>query len=178
NGCVQVHLVDASQVDLVKLVLNLVDAMRAEDPDKFEMSSSYTNSIGSEEAAEMVKDGEPVDEIIASWEGELNLWDDEVRSEYLLYPPYADNEDKFQPLGGIGILPHDLSATPGEEKELTIIGYDENGQKVNIDMDEVVWDVPDELGFVENGKFHAEGEGNGVNSAKYKNYVDRCEVDV
>lgn len=178
NGGVQVHLVDASQVDLVKLGLNLVDAMRAQDPDKFEMSSSYTNLIGSEEAAEMVKDGEPVDEIIASWEGELNLWDDEVRSEYLLYPPYADNEDKFQPLGGIGILPHDLSATPGEEKELTIIGYDENGQKVNIDMDEVVWDVPDELGFVENGKFHAEGEGHGVISAKYKNYEASREVDV
>src|SRR5699024_4305428 len=54
NGGVQVHLVDASQVDLVKLGLNLVDAMRAQDPDKFEMSSSYTNLIGSEEAAEMV----------------------------------------------------------------------------------------------------------------------------
>src|SRR5699024_47779 len=62
--------------------------------------------------------------------------------------------------------------------ELTIIGYDENGQKMDIDKDEIEWDVPTELGFVENGKFHAEGEGHGVISAKYKNYEASREVDV
>src|SRR5699024_11667469 len=92
NGGVQVHLVDASQVDLVKLGLNLVDAMRAQDPDTFAMSSRYTNLIGSEEAAELVKDGEPVDEIIATWEDELNLSNDEVRSEYLLSQRDADHD--------------------------------------------------------------------------------------
>lgn len=175
-GGVQVHIDDPAEIDLVELGLNLVDAMRDQDPDKFEMTASYANLIGDPEVPDMIMDGVPVDEIIASWEDELNTWIDEVRNQYLLYPPYEAGP--YQPDGILGILPLDLTASVGQEVDLTVKGYDKHGEALDIDPSAIQWSVSNDIGYVEDGVFHAENEGTGTVTAVYGDYEASREVEV
>lgn len=175
-GGVQVHIDDPAEIDLVELGLNLVDAMRDQDPDKFEMTASYANLIGDPEVPDMIMDGVPVDEIIASWEDELNTWIDEVWNQYLLYPPYEAGP--YQPDGILGILPLDLTASVGQEVDLTVKGYDKHGEALDIDPSAIQWSVSNDIGYVEDGVFHAENEGTGTVTAVYGDYEASREVEV
>ncbi|MBP1971551.1 uncharacterized protein YbbC (DUF1343 family) [Virgibacillus natechei] len=84
-GGVQVHIEDPSQIDLVSLGLHLVDAIRNQNPDKFEMHANYSYIIGNTEVPKLILEHKPVDEIIDSWIDELNTWITQVRNQYLLY---------------------------------------------------------------------------------------------
>ncbi|UJL45393.1 DUF1343 domain-containing protein [Virgibacillus sp. NKC19-16] len=84
-GGVQVHIIEPSTIDLVPLGLHLVDAMRNQSPDKFEMNSNYAEIIGDSAVPKMIKDKNSVDSIIDSWADELNTWIVQVRDHYLLY---------------------------------------------------------------------------------------------
>lgn len=90
-GGVQIHIDDPLKIDQVELGLHLIDVMRNQDPEKFEMSDNYAELIGDPEAADMLSNGEPVDDIMASWGDELNTWVKDVRNPYLLYPPYPED---------------------------------------------------------------------------------------
>lgn len=84
-GGVQVHIDEQTKIALISLGLNLVDAMRNQSPDKFEMEPGYANIIGNREVPEMIINKEPIDKIIDSWANELDQWIKEVRNQYLLY---------------------------------------------------------------------------------------------
>src|SRR5699024_8917692 len=109
-GGVQVHMDDPSQVDHVNLGLHLVDAMRDQNPEKFEMPSSYANLIGDTEVPDMIMNNEPVEDIIGSWREELDTWVEDVRNQYLMYPPYPSGSPPYKQDGILGILPLDLTA--------------------------------------------------------------------
>jgi uncharacterized protein YbbC (DUF1343 family) len=177
-GGVQVHIDDPADIDLVKLGLNLVDAMRDENPEEFEMTPSYVNLIGDPAVPDMIMDGVPVDDIIASWEDELDAWIDEVRNQYLMYPPYESGAGPYKPDGILGILPLDLTASVGQEVDVTIKGYDKHGEMLDIDPSAVEWTVSSDIGYVEDGVFHAEHEGTGVVTAIYGDYEASREVEV
>ncbi|WP_245799328.1 exo-beta-N-acetylmuramidase NamZ family protein [Virgibacillus siamensis] len=177
-GGVQVHIDDPSQINLVNLGLNLVDAMRDQNPEKFEMTSSYANLIGDPEVPEMIMNDEPVDRIIKSWEDELNTWVTEVRNQYLLYNPYPSGAQPYKDEGVLGILPLDLTAAPGQSVELTVQGYDKNGEKLDIAPSSVEWSTTNDIGYVENGIFHAEKEGQGKIVASYGDYTASRDVNV
>lgn len=87
---VQIHLNHPAEVNLVELGLHLIDKMRHQDPEKFELDDNYAQLIGDPDAADMIREGEAVDDIIASWEEELDSWIKDVRNPYLLYSPYPD----------------------------------------------------------------------------------------
>ncbi|WP_100011571.1 exo-beta-N-acetylmuramidase NamZ domain-containing protein [Lentibacillus sediminis] len=177
-GGVQVHIDDPREIDLVELGLNLVDAMRDQNPEEFEMTSSYANLIGDPEVPAMIMEDMPVDQIIESWQDELQTWVTEVRNEYLLYNPYPAGAQPYKEEGSIGILPLDLTASPGEEVELTVQGHDKNGDSLDIDISEVKWEVTGEVGHVEDGIFHATKEGEGRVIATYGDYQASREVEV
>ncbi|MFA1822614.1 exo-beta-N-acetylmuramidase NamZ domain-containing protein [Virgibacillus oceani] len=177
-GGVQVHIDNPADIDLVKLGLNLVDAMRDQNSEEFEMTPSYANLIGDPEVPDMIMDGMPVDDIIASWEDELDTWVEDVRNQYLMYPPYESGAGPYQPDGVLGILPLDLTASVGQEVDLTVNGYDENGEALDIDPSAVEWTVTNDIGYVEEGVFHAENEGTGIVTATYDDYAASREVEV
>lgn len=91
TGGVQIHVDDPSKIDQVELGLQLIVMMRDQDPEKFEMDDNYSELIGDSEAAEMIQEGESVDEIMGSWEDELNTWIEDVRNQYLLYQPSSED---------------------------------------------------------------------------------------
>ncbi len=177
-GGVQVHIDDPAEIDLVELGLNLVDAMRDQNPEEFEMTPSYANLIGDPEVPDMIMDDVPVDEIIASWEDELDTWVDEVRNQYLMYPPYDSGAQPYQPDGVLGILPLDLTASVGQEVDLTVKGYDQHGEALDIDPSEIEWTVSNDIGYVEDGVFHGENEGTGTVTAVYGDFEASREVEV
>lgn len=177
-GGVQVHIDDPSQINLVKLGLNLVDAMRDQNPDKFEMTSSYANLIGDSEVPGMIMNDDPVDQIIKSWEDELTTWVTEVRNKYLLYNPYPSGAQPYKDEGVLGILPLDLTAAPGQTVDLTVKGYDKHGEKLDIEPSSVDWSISNDIGYVENGVFHAEKEGQGKIVASYGDYTASRDVSV
>ncbi|MEC5422935.1 DUF1343 domain-containing protein [Virgibacillus sp. C22-A2] len=177
-GGVQVHIDDPSSIDLVELGLNLVDAMRDQNPSEFEMTSSYANLIGDPDVPAMIMDGEPVEDIMASWENDLNIWVNEVRNNYLLYNPYPSDSEPYKEKGSLGILPLDLTASPGEQQELSVKGFDENGESLNIDPDAIEWEVSNDIGYVENGIFHATNDGIGEVVANYNSLTAKRDVEV
>ena len=177
-GGVQVHIDDPAEIDLVELGLNLVDAMRDQNPEEFEMTPSYANLIGDPEVPDMIMDDVPVDEIIAFWEDELDTWVDEVRNQYLMYPPYDSGAQPYQPDGVLGILPLDLTASVGQEVDLTVKGYDKYGEALDIDPSEIEWTVSNDIGYVEDGVFHGENEGTGTVTAVYGDFEASREVEV
>ncbi|MBY7144162.1 DUF1343 domain-containing protein [Virgibacillus sp. NKC19-3] len=177
-GGVQIHMEDPTTIDLVELGLQLVDGMRDQNPEDFTMDESYAELIGDTDVPEMIMNDTPVDEIIESWEGELNTWVDEIRNPYLRYGPYPNDVDPYEEQASIGILPLDLNAAPGESVDLTIKGYDENGEKIEIDASAVQWEVSNNIGYVEDGVFYAENEGKGELTAEYNGLTASREVDI
>ncbi|MFB4168390.1 exo-beta-N-acetylmuramidase NamZ domain-containing protein [Virgibacillus sp. JSM 102003] len=177
-GGVQVHIDNPSEIDLVSLGINLVDAIRDQDPEKFEMTSSYANLIGDPDVPDMIMNDMPVDEVIASWEEELNTWVSEVRNQYLLYNPYPSGSNPYKEEGNLGILPLDLTASTDQSVELELKGFDKNGEELEIDPALVDWTVSNDIGYVENGKFHAENKGQGQITAEFNDYTASRDVRV
>ncbi|GGJ87574.1 hypothetical protein GCM10007063_07540 [Lentibacillus kapialis] len=177
-GGVQVHMNDPSQINLVSLGLNLVDAMRDQNPEKFDMTSSYANLIGDTEVPDLIKDDKPVDKIIGSWQKDLDAWVEDVRNQYLMYPPYPSGSSPHKPEGILGILPLDLTAAPGQNIDLTVNGFNKHGEKLDIDPASIEWEVSDDIGYVENGTFYAEKEGQGRITATYEGYQASREVEI
>ncbi|WP_229683233.1 exo-beta-N-acetylmuramidase NamZ family protein [Virgibacillus oceani] len=177
-GGVQVHIVDPSEINLVALGLNLVDAMRDQNPEKFEMTSSYANLIGDPDVPGMIMNDVPVNEVVDSWQKELTTWITEVRNQYLLYNPYPSGANPYKEKGSLGILPLDLTASPGQNVDLTVKGYDKNGEALDIDPSSIEWQVSGEIGYVENGTFYATNEGQGEVVATYNDYTASREVEV
>ncbi|ASK64457.1 hypothetical protein CFK37_17740 [Virgibacillus phasianinus] len=177
-GGVQVHMDDPSQIDLVALGLHLVDAMRDQNPEQFEMTPSYTNLIGDHGVPNMIMNDEPVELIMESWKDELDTWVTEVRNQYLLYNPYPSGAQPYKEKGSLGILPLDLTAAPGESVDLTVRGYDKDGEKLKIDPSKIEWSVSDDIGYVGNGIFHAMNAGQGKVVATYGDYTASRDVEV
>ncbi|MFU0790218.1 exo-beta-N-acetylmuramidase NamZ family protein [Virgibacillus proomii] len=175
---VQVHLNDPEKVDLVALGLNLVDAMRDQNPDKFEMTESYTNLIGDTDVPEMIMKNMPVDRIIASWQEVLYEWIKDVRNKYLMYPPFPAGSKPYRPKGVLGILPLDLAVSPGQNIALAVKGYNKHGKKLEMDPDLIDWTVSNDIGYVENGTFYAVKEGKAQLIATYRDYKAKREVVV
>ncbi|WP_147358290.1 MULTISPECIES: DUF1343 domain-containing protein [Clostridia] len=167
---VQVHLNDPEKVDLVALGLNLVDSMRDQSPDKFEMTGSYTNLIGNTDVPEMIKKNMPIDRIIASWKEGLDEWIKNVRNKYLMYPPFPAETKPYRPKGILGISPLDLAVSPGQTIALAVKGYDKHGKGLEIDPHLIDWTVSNDIGYVENSTFHAVKKGNAQITATYGKY--------
>ncbi|WP_449355258.1 exo-beta-N-acetylmuramidase NamZ family protein [Virgibacillus natechei] len=177
-GGVEVHVNEPSEIDLVELGLNLVDAMRDQDPEAFEMTSSYRNLIGDPEVPEMILNDVPVENIMDSWEDELNTWVSEVRNQYLRYNPYPSGSGPYKDKGVLGVLPLDLTASPGESVDLTVKGYDKKGEPLEIDSGSIDWDVSNDIGYIEEEIFYATKEGKGKVTAEYGNYNASRDVEV
>lgn len=177
-GGVEVHIKDIASVDLVELGLNLVDAMRDQNPDKFTMSASYANLIGDPDVPGLIMDDMPVEEVIGSWEADLNEWIDNVWSQYLLYSPYPEGADRYDADGSLGILPHDISAAIGETVDIQVAGFTPDGSKLDIDTNDIEWAVSDDIGFIENGQFNATQDGVGQITATYEGLTATRDIDV
>lgn len=177
-GGVQVHINNPSEIDLVSLGINLVDAMRDQNPEEFEMTSSYANLIGDPDAPGMIMDDVPVDEVIASWGEELNTWISEVRNQYLLYNPYPGGSNPYKEEGNLGISPLDLTASTDQSVALDLKGFDKNGEELEIDPALVDWTVTNDIGYVESGTFYAENEGQGQITAEFNDYTASRDVEV
>ncbi|QTN00705.1 DUF1343 domain-containing protein [Sediminibacillus dalangtanensis] len=177
-GGVQVHIDAPSEIDLVALGLNLVDAMRDQNPEAFEMTSSYANLIGDPDVPAMILDDQPVEQIMSSWQDELDTWTREVRNQYLLYNPYPKGAKPYTDQGVLGILPLDVSASLGESVDLTVKGYDEHGEQLDIDAAELDWTVTGDIGEVIDGVFQASEEGKGELNARFGEYTAKRQVDV
>lgn len=175
-GGVEIYPEKPAEINLIELGLNLIDAMREQNPEKFKMTSN--NAIGTPEAAEMIEEGQPVEDILASWKDDLDTWNENVRSHYLLYPPYSDGKDGYESTDVLGILPLDLSAAPGETIDLTVIGHDKHGVKKDIDPDNIKWEVSGNVGYIKDGVFHAEEEGIETITATYDGFEAERKVDV
>ncbi|NWO14910.1 DUF1343 domain-containing protein [Virgibacillus sp.] len=177
-GGVQVHISNISEVDLVSLGLNLVDAMRDQNPEKFKMNKSYVHLIGDTEVPNKIMNDHPVSEIIDSWQEDLNKWVKNVRNRYLIYPPYPDKAKPYKPKGVLGIMPLDVEMVPGQNVALALKGYDKSGRKLEIDANLINWTVSGNIGYVENETFHAEKEGEGQITAKYGNNTANRKIVV
>ncbi|WP_088049844.1 exo-beta-N-acetylmuramidase NamZ family protein [Virgibacillus dakarensis] len=164
---VQVHVDDPQAINLVALGLHLVDAMRDQNPGKFTIDTSYNQLIGDANVREMILQNQPVDEIIESWEDELEYWKDNVRNKYLLYPPYPNQTPPYKKQSVLGILPLDIEVAPGEKINLTVHGVDENGEDLDIAQNEVDWQIEGDIGRVENGVFIPTEQGEGTLIATY-----------
>lgn len=165
---VQVHITDPSSINLVALGLHLVDAMRDQNPEEFEMTASYTNLIGDPEVPQMILDDMPVSEIMASWKEKQQEWVSEVRNQYLMYGPYPKGVKPYKKQAVLGIFPLDLTAAPGEPVDLTVKGYDKNGEKITIAQEDVDWELDGLDGNIENGTFIADQDGSGIVRAFYE----------
>ncbi|WP_211199984.1 exo-beta-N-acetylmuramidase NamZ family protein [Salicibibacter cibi] len=100
-GGVQVHIENESAIEVVQLGLELATAMRDQDPDKYELDDDYNELIGSKEAQEMLSDGAEAEDIIATWKGDLNTWIEDVRNQYLLYPPHPSDPISTEDIQGV-----------------------------------------------------------------------------
>lgn len=177
-GGVEVHIKDIAKVDLVELGLNLVDGMRDQNPDKFTMTASYANLIGDPDVPGMILEDTPINEVIGSWEADLNKWIDSVWSQYLLYGPYPEDSNRYEVEGNLGILPHDISAAVGEIVDLQVAGFNANGDRLDIDLEDIEWSVIGDIGYVEDGQFHATHDGVGQIIATYEGLTAIRDVDV
>ncbi|MBM7601921.1 uncharacterized protein YbbC (DUF1343 family) [Virgibacillus halotolerans] len=175
---VQVHIDDSHEIDLVALGLHLIDAMRDQDPENFSIDASYGQLIGDPDVRKMIVDGRPVDEIMESWQEELEAWKNNVRNKYLLYPPYPDDGEPYEKQSVLGILPLDVETSPGEEIDLTVHGVDEQGVKLDVDQNEVKWQVEGGIGIVENGMFIPDKQGEGKLTASYNGLSTERKVTV
>ncbi|MYL44502.1 DUF1343 domain-containing protein [Virgibacillus halodenitrificans] len=177
-GGVQVHIKEPTKINLVELGLNLVDAMRDQNSDKFEMTSSYANLIGDPEVPTMIKNDEPVNKIIDSWQSELDRWITEVRNQYLLYAPFPKKTGPYKEKSYLGILPLDISITPGKSVDLKVQGFDKEGKKLEISPSSIDWEVTNNIGKIEDGIFQPTMEGKGEVIASYKNLTASRDVTV
>lgn len=175
---VQVHINDPKAINLVALGLNLVDAMRDQNQEKFVIDASYGKLIGDPNVREMILEGQSVDEIMGSWQDELDEWKDNVRSKYLLYPPYPDEGQPYEKQPVLGILPLDVEVAQGEEIGLTVHGVDENGDKLDIAQNEIEWQVAGNIGTVEDGVFIPANQGEGSLTAIYNGLSAARKVTV
>ncbi|WP_121640329.1 exo-beta-N-acetylmuramidase NamZ domain-containing protein [Virgibacillus sp. Bac330] len=175
-GGVQVHISNISEVDLVSLGLNLLDAMRDQNPQKFKMNESYVHLIGNTKVPTKIMNDHPVSEIINSWQEDLNKWVKNVRNKYLIYPPYPDKAKPYKPSGALGIMPLDVEMILGQNVALALRGYDKNGRKLEIDTSLITWTTSGNIGYIENEIFHAEKEGEGQITAKYGSYTANREI--
>lgn len=177
-GGIQIHIDDPHKINLVSLGLNVLDAMRDQNPDKFDIKASYDQLIGDPDIREMINNDRPVNEIIDSWQDELTDWKHNVRDKYLLYSPYPKDAKPYQKQPVLGILPLDLDVTPGQEKELTAHGVDKNGNNLDIPEDEVKWQVKGDIGAIENGILKPAKTGKGQVIASYDGLTAKREVTV
>ncbi|WP_249308500.1 exo-beta-N-acetylmuramidase NamZ family protein [Lederbergia citrea] len=167
-GGVQVHIDDEEQVNLVELGLQLVDAMKDQNPKKFEISSSYDSLIGDKRVRPMILEDRPVKEIMGLWKNELDDWVKNTRNHFLLYGPYPEKAQPYKPETVLGILPHNLELAPGQTKDLTVIGFDKNGNKLDVNPSLIKWEVKGEVGSIKGNTFTAQKAGTGLVTAKYK----------
>lgn len=177
-GGVEVHIKDIASIDLVELGLNLVDAMRDQNPDKFKMTASYANLIGDPDVPGMIMDNMPVDDIMASWETDLEEWIDNVWSKYLLYGPYPEGAERYEAEGNLGILPHDISAAVGETVDIQVAGFAADGSRLDINPADIQWTVNGDIGYIEDGQFHATEDGVGQVIATYEGLTATRDIDV
>lgn len=175
---VQVHIDDAHEINLVALGMHLVDAMRDQDPEKFEIYSSYGELIGDPEVRSMLLADRPVEDIIQSWQEDLNHWKKNVRNQYLMYGPYPKQAHPYKKQAVLGILPLNLEVAPGEETELAVHGVDENGNALDISGEEVEWRVEGNIGTVENGALIPANPGKGRVMATFNGLTASREVTV
>ncbi len=177
-GGVQVHITNPKKIELVNLGLQLLDTMRNQDPAQFSMTEKYVNLIGDSDAAEMIEEGEPVERIINSWQEELTNWVDHVRNQYLLYGPYPEGVKPYKEKTVLGILPLDLSAAVGQTIPLTLQGFDKKGEELEINPEEINWEVSNGLGNVEDNQFYAIKEGTGEIIATFREEKAVRNVDI
>lgn len=177
-GGVQVHIIDRQKIDLVNLGLQLLDAMRDQDPDQFMMTDKYANLIGDPEVPAMIRNNESIEKIIDSWQRKLMKWKLEVRNHYLLYGPYPKGAKPYKGKTVLGILPLDLSAAIGQSIPLSLQGFDKNGEKLEINSDDINWKVTDGLGYVEDSQFHALKDGVGKIIAIYQKQKAERSIDI
>ncbi|MCC2249956.1 MAG: exo-beta-N-acetylmuramidase NamZ family protein [Bacillota bacterium] len=177
-GGVQVHIIDRQKIDLVNLGLQLLDAMRDQDPDQFMMTDKYANLIGDPEVPAMIRNNESIEKIIDSWQRKLMKWKLEVRNHYLLYGPYPKGAKPYKGKTVLGILPLDLSAAIGQSIPLSLQGFDKDGEKLEINSDDINWKVTDGLGYVEDSQFHALKDGVGKIIAIYQKQKAERSIDI
>jgi len=87
-GGVQVHVTDRKKFKPVKTALNMLDKIRHTYPDEFQWLGEdrpfFDLLMGTDKVRKHLSRGDPVDDIIRSWEGELSEFS-EIRDDYLLY---------------------------------------------------------------------------------------------
>nr|WP_249315542.1 DUF1343 domain-containing protein [Bacillus sp. FJAT-49711] len=177
-GGVQVHIENISKVNLVELGLQLVDAMKDQNPEKFQMTSSYDSLIGDKHVRPLVLEDRPIEEITNIWKEELNDWIKNIRNQYLMYGPYPAKAQPYKNEGILGILPHDLELAPGQSKELTLIGFDKNGKKLDINPSLITWKTDGDIGSIKGQTFTAIKAGIGTVTASFNKFQAKRSVVV
>ncbi|WP_325167456.1 exo-beta-N-acetylmuramidase NamZ family protein [Lederbergia citri] len=177
-GGVQVHIENESAINLVELGLHIVDAMKDQHPEKFKITSSYDSLIGDKRVRPMILEDRSVEEITNLWKDELNDWVHNVRNHYLLYGPYPEKAQPYKNKGVLGIFPYDLELAPGQSKDLTVISFDKDGKKINIEPSLLSWKVEGDVGSINGNTFTAEKAGTGLVTLNYKDLQGKRSVIV
>lgn len=165
---VQVHIEDASEINVVELGLELATAMRDQNPEEYEINDVYHELIGSTLARDMLRDGASAQEIIQEWQDDLDTWIREVRNNYLLYGDYPEDVEKYEQQPVLGILPHDLNLSPGEETSISLQGFDEDGNQIDVNWEDIEWDLANDIVEIEDGIVTAIDEGEDVLTVQYQ----------
>lgn len=175
----QIHIEEASEIEVVELGLELATAMRDQDPESFEIDDDYNEIIGTTKARDMLEEGESAQAIVEEWQEDLDNWTKEFRNNYLLYSPYPEGAEKYEAESVLGILPHDLDLYPGEEVTVDLHGFDENGDKLDINRENVHWKAPDDLVEIDNeGNITALDEGQGTLTIEYEDIKTTKPIQV
>lgn len=175
---VQVHIEDESAIDVVELGLELATSMRDQEPEQYEIDENYNELIGSTLARDMLSDGEDAQTIMAEWEDELSTWTEEVRNNYLLYEPYPEGADGYEQQPVLGILPYDLNLYPGQEISISLQGFDEEGNALAPNAEDVEWEVSDEIVELDGETVTAVNEGEGTLTAEYDGMAISVPIQV
>ncbi|WP_078593699.1 exo-beta-N-acetylmuramidase NamZ domain-containing protein [Evansella clarkii] len=181
---VEIIVEDPHKMDVVSLGLNLLTIIKNQSPEDFRFTYSggrylYDTLIGHADVRPMLADNVPVNEIMAMWEDELQEWNKEVRYQYLLYPPFKGKP--FNNHGTIGILPHDLSLSPGQTEELDLYFVDRNSERSLLDPENVSVSIEQDGEVVEwngDGTITALSEGTATIKVGYGRFNAEREVTV
>lgn len=177
-GGVQAHIKDSHKVNLVSLGLHVIEAMRDQNPKKFDIADSYGQLIGDPNVSKMIKSNVPVDKIIDSWQPKLQEWINNMRNNYLMYGPYPKGAKPYKKHSVLGILPLDLNVSQGEETKLSLHGVDKNGKKLDVPENDVTWEVEGDIGKVEDGVFIPTKTGQGKIIASFHEMKAKRPVTV
>jgi len=86
EGCqgIQVHVIDRSRFQPVRVALHVLETIRKNHPKQFEWRDSFDRLMGTDAVRRSMDQGTPVEQIIASWAAALAAWDSS-RTNYFLY---------------------------------------------------------------------------------------------